>query len=107
MVLLINFLLFLIPILFIISLIIAKKTSLSYWLKGGIIGTTILWPIGYIALAILRGFYSPSYPNPIDKLYASKDFIPIPNLYGWLICLSIGFLLGALIGWLVGKFKKK
>ena len=120
MVLLIDVLIILTLIGLSISLYTAKKSFLPSWLKGGLIGIAILWPIGYIFSVLITNLDICSKTYYIHNLYQEEtitknkcgdllfqtmDFIPLPNLLGWLFCLGIGFLIGALIGLIIGKLK--
>ncbi|MBU2523420.1 MAG: hypothetical protein KKE23_03980 [Nanoarchaeota archaeon] len=81
--------------------------DLSYWFKGAFIGT-------FAALA-LSFFYKSSDPIGL-KLISFQTFFGIVNSSPLIIILSgaiigllpilFGFLIGALIGWIVGKFKE-
>ncbi len=87
--------------------------DLDSWLKGGIIGiivyilaTLVFWIIGLI-IGAGAFFAIPSLPSLfVFNFEASAG--QSSNLF-WVIIISIlvYFLIGALIGWIVGKIKSR
>ena len=92
------------------------------WLKGGLIGGGIILFLYLIALplkgsVIVVPFYCLSYPlflifyfvfgNKANGVisYPGGEFFSFPK--GWFVFLTIilYFLIGSLIGWIVGKMK--
>lgn len=80
------------------------------WLKGGLIGITIF--IVFILISILSGFAtSDTFVKSVYFLAKPMSFI-MPNYTGSaflfvipLIETFIIFLIGAFIGWIIGKIK--
>ena len=71
--------------------------KLPYWLTGAIISNIILWPLGFIFPAPLLAI-----SFLMDKLINLKYFI----IY-ILALIFIYTLIGALIGFIYGKIRKK
>ena len=73
-----------------------EEKNLDYWKKGGLSGI-ILWGIGILILSILsiveEGFAS---------LLSMLVLFPI-----WIVYLIALFLVGALVGWIIGKIKSR
>ena len=87
------------------------------WVKGGLIGLGVLVLV-FVLILFLGEYGSIIHLFPFDikcpfiETLTEPTLEPImPNpLCGWfnvLIIISFWFLLGAIIGWLVGKLKKK
>jgi len=87
------------------------------WIKGGLIGLGIVF-MGFIlsyicnfAIAMngqgLCGFIGAIIAVPYSVLLLfSSDLIQMKFLNVYFIPQITGFLIGALIGWLIGKFKR-
>ena len=81
------------------------------WLKGGLIGGVVgflIWLYDYDFLLNMGGPYTP-ISNYINIIIIGTDaglglfgaFFPL------LALIIFGFILGALIGWIIGKFRNK
>jgi len=88
------------------------------WLKGGVIGITLYVLIGIFIWFLegkmdaggMRGFFSFIYfLTPGLFIFGYNFDGPIVPIYTLSIILSIAsyFLVGALIGWIIGKLKSK
>ena len=104
--------LILIDIILIVSFaLFMKKFPFPQWVKQGLWGTVLLWPAGYILLLLFIGFLDNqniNYPKSAEMFIVSlNDLLPIPNLFGLIIILPIGFLLGSFIGFSYNKFGLK
>ena len=96
----------------------------SYWLRGGIVFdllVIIIFLLLYVLWLIIggSGIYSlmnlilfPLYwifqvtrPVTFLEVFVFGSFLP--NFQGIIILLTIYFIIGAIIGWIVGKIKKR
>ncbi|MDP3026380.1 MAG: hypothetical protein Q8N63_01635 [Nanoarchaeota archaeon] len=102
--------------------------NLSYWLKGGIITLVLVYCIDFIGYLIKKSIiYSHPYifgvffhilNSPIwifvsaisVKLYwlmYNANMAPTPTIFGFIIISIFYFVVGALIGLIVGKIKSR
>lgn len=90
--------------------------DLPTWLKGGIIGGII----GLVALlAIPLGTFSGDNVDMLIIIAGFPTFLALPSMFiigtishgnvlaGIYLAPIIYFIIGAIIGWIVGKFKKR
>jgi cell division protein FtsX len=68
------------------------------WIKGGLIGTIL----GGISIIVLNPLYECAY----EPWLCPKNLLNIPSQLIVLILLTT-IIIGALIGWIVGKIKNK
>jgi len=69
----------------------------SGWLKGGVIGAGIV-----LVLGVLQVLY-PMYSIPgVAIIVYYLEISPLPYFF-----IIEGFVLGALIGWIIGKVRRK
>ncbi|MFZ5955588.1 MAG: hypothetical protein ACOYT4_04115 [Nanoarchaeota archaeon] len=90
--------------------------NLPAWLKGGIIGAIIIFIVNLISLFIIKLGYSMQLFFFIDypALFLSDIFNLGIIFQGWQAYLILFiflplfyFIIGTIIGWIVGKFKSK
>jgi hypothetical protein len=94
--------------------------GLKYWQKGGIIGALvpiILLALSFFCVSIISGDESifctiPLVPISfffVFDILVRFDFLPnkIVMIFYYLFSIVIYFLIGALIGLIIGKLKKK
>ncbi len=80
-----------------------------YWLKGGVIlsalGGILIISYFFYLLTKISFFVIPGL-IPVLTFYVVYDLIP-NWVIAWILTPIIYFLLGALIGWLYGKYKER
>jgi len=77
--------------------------KMSYWLKGGIILTVILFVI--LLIGMFFSIYSDVQAGNGFKII--NFFDAFFTMFLWIPFLIIAFLIGALIGWIYGKINRK
>ena len=89
--------------------------NLSYWLKGGIIGIIVLIILLIIGFILDLTIQSSFFPYTLMMIFIPLiPFVLIIEAFGigfedviFFITLPAYFIIGAVIGWIVGKIKSK